>query len=436
MSERRFWQAALAAVIVSVLQAGALNLLVSNHGSSDTPRYIAAAKALLHGNYSTPIADDLTGPSAPEVARTPGYPIFLAAFGGGKHGASRVAVLLAQALLTGATTFVLIAAVRRFWSPNVALLSGWAYALDPFSKRYATLLLSETLAAFLVVATVYAIARAVQGRSRWWAAVTGAFGGASALVRPSLILIIPFAALCAAVIGSGPGRSRVTHAAVVLLAGAVVVTPWIARNAALTGKPVLGGWGDGINLLLAAHGEGRTRSVADVIKDPAVTADVKEAQRLLPSAATVARSPDVYPRELVRVDERLRSAALHTYRARLAHEPLAVLSEYAYRAYFFWMPYEDPDQYRPAKALTVLKGFDLVTLALAVAGAALAIRRRGLPAAIAGFMIAFMLVSAVLHTEARYSQPVRPLFLTLAAAGLLAAVETIRRRSAGRAVAA
>ena len=83
----------------------------------DTPTYLAPAHAILHGSYTTPLpALDSTylriqvpAVGAPEwqTMRTPGYPLLLAAVGGGKPGPSRDVLYVVQALLCGAATFLL-----------------------------------------------------------------------------------------------------------------------------------------------------------------------------------------------------------------------------------------------------------------------------------------------------------------------------------------
>jgi hypothetical protein len=311
----------------------------------------------------------------------------------------------------------------------VALAGGWLFALDPFSKRYASIILSETLATLLFVIAFYALVRVSEADARRrWSIAAGATIGALTLVRPSMSLLLLFAAAGLLAFTRGPLRRRLAVSGAMVLCAVVVLAPWLVRNSALVGRPVLGGWGDGIGLLIAAYGEGPARSVGDVARDPGMMRDLRRAQSLLPAAAQVRRSPDLYPRQLVRADARLRHRAVSLYGTRLGGEPLTVLGEYAYRAYAFWMPYNDPDQYRPAKLMPVLKALDLAALALACIGSVVAVRRRGIAAAVVAFLVLFMLVSAVIHVESRYSQPLRPLLLTLAGAGLLALAAAAGRR--------
>src|SRR5436309_2466229 len=79
-------------------------------------------------------------------------------------------VLLVQALLVGGGVFPCALFARRLFGPRAGLLGAAAYALDPYSKRYASLVLAEALAGFLLLVAAYAFVRAWQERSlRWWA---------------------------------------------------------------------------------------------------------------------------------------------------------------------------------------------------------------------------------------------------------------------------
>ena len=153
---------------------------------------------MLDGEYTTPLVAgyyytypigffDLTGVhvtdqsvfDAPErqAFRAPGYPAYLAVLGGGGKGVPRELALIGQALLFGLGTLLLAFTVRDWWGPGVGLASAAVYALDPFSKHYVTILLSEQLAAFLVLAGVFAYTRAVRSRHLGWWAATGALAG-------------------------------------------------------------------------------------------------------------------------------------------------------------------------------------------------------------------------------------------------------------------
>ena len=95
-----------------------------------------------------------------------------------------------QALLFRVGVFLLVETVALWWSPTVALAGGALYALDPYSKHYVALLLSEVLAGTLLLACAYAFTRAWRAGSapRWWLAA-GAAAGALTLTRVVFVLV-------------------------------------------------------------------------------------------------------------------------------------------------------------------------------------------------------------------------------------------------------
>jgi 4-amino-4-deoxy-L-arabinose transferase-like glycosyltransferase len=416
-AERRFRVAACALAVVAGLH-GLVYVSFAGHRVGDTASYVVAAKAILHGSYSTPLPRvDVTGlkirasaVGSPErqTYRTPGYPLLLAATGGGGPGAPTDAIIAVQALLMGLTTFVLIFVFRRLWSDWLALIAGAVTALDPFTKHYVTRILSEVLAGFLVAVTAYAFVRAWQERSaRWWAA-TGAAAAALTLTRPLFALAIPLLALAAL------PRPRLLAA---LLAGSLLLlAPWLGWTAAATGRPALSSFGEGWNLLLAAHGEGLHHTAVQVERSASYQRDFDSVHRLAPTAQDLRADPDAHPRYLVMADAEQRRLATNLYLDRLKHEPWQVAWEVLYRSYFLWEAHEDWVQ--PGWLLPFLRALDWVTLALAVAGGWLAIRTGGAARALAIFLLVFTFVNGVHHVEARYAMPVRGLYLGFATLAL------------------
>lgn len=438
-----FGRAALALALLAALHGLVYVPLVSSNVGSDSPTYIAAAKAIDRGSYTTPLSAgfywtphgrlDITDRpigrdawSAPErqTFRPPGYPLLLAAVGGGAGGASRVLALLVQVVLFGAGTWLLALTVRRWWGPGPALLAAALYAFDPYSKHYVALLLTETLAAFLVLASAYAFTRAWHERSEPWWAAAGLLVAALTLVRAVFVLTIPLL-LIAAFLRSGSAAARLRRLVAVALCAVALLTPWLVWSSAVTGKVALATWGEGYNALLAAHGEGFAKTSSEVQAEPSFRRDIASAHRLAPSTRELIADPEAHPRYLVRADARLRHHARSLYAHRLEHEPQQVVWETAYRAYFLWNAHED--WFQPTGALLVpLRVMDWLGILLGVAGAALAIARGGAARAVALFVLLYTLVLATHHVEARFAMPVRGLFFALVTLALL------RLASAGR----
>lgn len=434
MTEGRFRRTVVVASAVAALHGLAYVPFVSPHETPDSSSYLETASSILDASYSTPlherditgaaVAEEAQGQSVPQTYRTPGYPLLLTLVGGGDAGFSQTLLFFLQALLFGVTTFLTALTARRLWGPYVALFAAWTVALDPFSKRSIALVLSEVLAGALAMAAAYALVRAWQQHSaRWWAA-TGALLGALSLVRPLFALAIPMAAV-AALLGSAGKRQRLLSVAAVCLVSLLALAPWLAWTNSQAGKPVLASFGPGWNLLVGAHGEGLGRTWSDVESDPAYRRDFDSVHRLAPTAAELLSDPSSEARYLVAADDEQRRLAIERYSERVGEEPLAVVGDVLYRSYFLWMAHEE--WYQPTgAALLPLRVTDWVILALAVAGAAMAARRRGPGLGLVLFLLTFTLVNGFHHVEARYSLPLRPLFLALAS---LAVVSALRRWS-------
>ncbi len=434
MDERRFRRAALALALVGTLHALVYLPLISPHGTADTQSYTDAAHAILRGSYSVPLrSPDITGLYLPKAAagayehetfRSPGYPLALAAVGGGTSDLSRGFAFALQALLMGVSVWLLALVARSASGPRVGLAAAALYALDPYSKRYVSLVLSEIAATALVLLTAYAAVRGWRDRSwRWWAAA-GLASGALTLTRPLLALAVPFVAL-GALVTLRPLRTGLVAAAASLAAALVLVMPWVGWNAAITGHATLSTSGEGWNLLLAAHGEGLHRPFAEVIRDPEYLRDRLSVRRFAPSVTELRTDKDAHGRYLARADSEQRRLAQDEYRERLAHEPHQVVGEVLYRAYFLWMAHEDWYQPGSGVILFLLRLVDWAVLAFAAAGCALALLRAGPARGLAVFLLVFTALNALHHVEARYAIPVRGLYLAFAALAGLTVAERI-----------
>jgi 4-amino-4-deoxy-L-arabinose transferase-like glycosyltransferase len=440
-----FRRLALLVALVGMLHGLAWIPLVDPHTATDSDTYVATAGALLGGGYSTPLRAgfyyvfpvgffDITGVHVADRSlfsvrerqafRPPGYPLFLALVGGGDAGVSRTLALGGQAVLFGIGVVLLALTVRRWWGPSLGLGAAALYALDPYSKHYVTLILTEALAGALVCAAAYAVTRAWQQRAPAWWAVAGGLAAGLTLVRAVFVLAVPLVLLAALV------RGRIHGAAAGLVAAAVLLVPWLVWTASVTGKPVLANYGEGFNLLVAAHGEGLGRPFEEVTADPAFVRDFERPHPSFPSAAELRSDPEAHPRYVREADETLRAAARAEYRRRLAEEPLEVAWETVYRMGFLWSAHRD--WYQPERdwLRSLLAAVDWLALLLAALGAAVVLRRGGAARGIALFLLAYTAVLGVHHVEARFAMPVRGLmlaFVVLALSELAPAIRTRRR---------
>ena len=414
--------------------------LVDTNEKTDTWSYVASSNAILDGGYSTPLKAgfyfvypigwfDITGARIDEsswdeperqVFRPPGYPAYLALFGKDKvFAGDHTAALIGHAVLFGIGAYLLILTVRRWWGEGIALLSGLLYAIDPWSKHYVALVLSETLAGVVALALLYVFTTAWERptSARWLGA--GALAGALSLVR-AVFVFAPALLVLAALVRRGTTRERLTRAAAAAAASAVLIVPWLAWTHNVVGRATMSVWGEGYNLVLAASGEGHGTSAGDVEADPAFQARMDRVRAQVPSAQEIAADPTAHPRYLSSADEQVRDDALELYRERLADEPLDVVWDGVYRMWFLWSAHED--WYQPSGGgLLPFRVLDALLILIGLVGAAIAIARGGAGRAAVAFLAAYTLILSTHHVEARFAMPLRGVFLSLVALALVAA---------------
>jgi hypothetical protein len=435
--------------VVAALHGLAYVPLVSTNDETDSWTYLASANAIRDGSYSTPLMAgfyfvfgegwyDITGariarPAWQElerqVFRPPGYPLYISLFGErrvleGDH----LPVLLGQGALFGLGAWLLMLTVRRWRSDGVALLAGVLYAVDPWSKHYVPLVLSETLAGLGVLACAYLFTRAWQeGALAGWAAL-GAAAAGLALVRAVFVFVVPLA-LVGALVARGSSRARLVRAAATAAAALALLVPWLAWTNHVVGRATMSVWGEGFNLILAASGEGHGRPSSAIEAEPELSARLDRIRARVPTETELREDPTAHPRYLSEADEELRSAATDIYRDRLADEPLQVAWEGVYRMWFLWTAHKDWYQ-PPGVARAALAAFDWLLLALALVGAGLALRRNGAAAGVVVLLAVYTLLLGTHHVEARFGMPARGLYLALVALALAEAFRRLRLRRA------
>lgn len=212
--------------------------------SPDSPRYVALADTLLaHHTFGKPSEDGLMhvaveklrrdngtlpAPDAngftSEAFRTPGYPLFLAVFGG---TSGLRAAYTAQCLLGAFAALCLVrVALALGCRPQAALAAGWLWALHPAAITFDVLPLTESLFCSLALIGLAAAAQTTTPAGR---VLPGLCIGFAALVRPLGLLYLP-----SALILGWRATSRKWLAAGVLLVVAVAPSAvWAARNATL-----------------------------------------------------------------------------------------------------------------------------------------------------------------------------------------------------------
>ena len=177
-------------------------------------------------------------PGEPTAEHAPLFPLLVGALTA--LGADSV---LAQKLLlclvgTATVGFVGLAG-REAAGATVGLVAAGLAAVYPFLWVVDGSLMSETLYGTLVAALLWLALRFARRPSLGLAAGLGALVSLAALTRGDAVALVPLLLLPLAFGARATWRSRVTLAAVALVAFAIVLAPWTIRNLMTFEEPVL-----------------------------------------------------------------------------------------------------------------------------------------------------------------------------------------------------
>ena len=186
----------------------------------------------------------------PEVIRTPGYPIFVAAiyllFGVGNN----MAVAIAQAFVFAAICAMVFLITRRIAGDRSAIVAAAMTALYPPLPYFGSLIVTELWTAFMATAAILVCLRAAQrGRLRDYV-LAGALFTATTMVRPAFVLMPFFFAIAVPLlVKSQRTQAALKGWAALFVTAALALTPWLAYNYVNLGQITLspaGGIGRGL----------------------------------------------------------------------------------------------------------------------------------------------------------------------------------------------
>ena len=370
----------------------------------DSERYIALAENLRHGHgYSASYGP----PYQPEMQRTPLYPSLLALLFS-LSGRSEPAARAANAALGALICFLVYRLTRRLSDESTALVAAGLSAFYPVTIYYTSYVGMEVFLAFLLVATTSVFSRAFEEDRLRLFALSGALVGLINLARP-FMLFFPLFFLGAIVLEHRKLRPAGVRFAAFLVPLLLVAGPWTVRNVLLFGSPCLIGHGVG-GLLDAATREAEAGSVA---------------------AANLAHNDDPDFRQFMLSDsharmseanERLIAKSLDRLRANLGPFLLNIPK----RIPRLWIT-----SYHPGVPGPLLIGIRIGGAAVLLLGLYGLWTRRGelgrfVPLLL--FPVYITVMGAPLNTTARYTVPVRDLYLILCAVALTAIARSGRGR--------
>lgn len=202
----------------------------------DSVDYLGLAHALVErGVFSTSAA----APYAPQIVRTPGYPLFLAPFVA-MLSSPYLAAAVAQSLLGAITVILAWRWFSRGASAKGAAFGALFLALDPVTVLHTPLMLSEALFMLLTVAAAALTVSALDDPEPRGAAAAGALWGLSVFVRPISLYLPATLALV--------WRRDKRAAAAFLLCAYLLPAGWTLRNWRATGHSLYAAVG-GLDML-------------------------------------------------------------------------------------------------------------------------------------------------------------------------------------------
>lgn len=278
----------------------ALGYWVDKPFTHDEREYLLLARNVAAGRgFVYQLADASPAPGE-HFGRAPVYPLFLAAViraaapvwdtrpadqAAPAVPARVVAIVkVIQALLGGATIWILAWLAGRVAGPRASLAAAWLAAVYPPLVWLPAYVFSETLYLALALGFAGAIAGAGTRRRRWAAA--GILAGLAVLTRPAMLFFLLLAV-------PGVGWKHGWRAAMlILLPCALVVVPWSVRNTVAYGRVVLVASEGGVTFWTGNHplagGEG------DLAANPDLKRANVEFRRRAPAGLTPEQLEPLY----------------------------------------------------------------------------------------------------------------------------------------------
>lgn len=177
-----------------------------------------------------------TTPPVPEALHVPGYPLFLA-LTAIPFGTPLIAFML-QALMLAYSVVLLYRLTTGFFSERTRFWGALVYGVEPFAAFMAASLLTESLFMFLFLWALYSARVAYERNSFWLWSLAGLLFGASVLVRPVGVYLVPVL-LVGAGLAAWKQNKIVLGALIGLVCFAAIPGAWAARNYVHFGAPVI-----------------------------------------------------------------------------------------------------------------------------------------------------------------------------------------------------
>jgi len=363
--------------------------------AGDSPAYLTIAKNIaFHHSFSV-----TTG--IPTASRPPLYPSLIAAFWWSDSAPITEVVLLQ--IVCGAMTVVLVYLIAKDrFSHRVALLAALGAALAPMTAHFTAVILTEPVFTFLVVLGFF-----LWGRNHGVAA--GLAFGLAALTRT---IMIPFLGCLVLLAFLSPWRHNRRLYLLISVSAMLVVSLWIVRNAVVFRQFILvQSTGYGVNLFA---GTIETQMYGDDVW-------TKVMEQLGSNNDGSKDESDNDRKLMVRAVNRIETDPPKYLRARLKQYPRLFLDSGDYLLGSSNVTFDEALHGRHALVLIIKISFMLGNIAvfvLAIYGIFLERGRLVSLSHIILFPVFLSLIHLPMWIESRYSLPIMPLVLILAARGI------------------
>lgn len=352
------------------------------------------------------------------VLRMPGFPAFLAVSMAVSGGSPLVARLLLAVVGTAACGLVYVLG-RSLFDKRVGLVAAGLAAVSPVMIGFSVVILSETLFALTLLASLIAMARVAQtaltreqrGQGLAWAAAAGVLVAAATYVRPTWIVAGPLFAVAYAAWARRSRWQVALRGGVLVLCQFAALAPWAARNEAVTGHWVWTTLWVGPSLYDGLHPGATGASEMSFFDRENLTAELSEYE----------------------VDQHYRARAW-----KFARENPGRAIELAFiKLWRYWKPWPNAEQFGGFWQQAAVAAFFLPAVILAAIGVWTAQRPIWRWALAAAPLVLFAMVHMVFVGSLRYRLPAEYPLYVLTAVGLLSLWDRRRRvAGAGRATAA
>ncbi|MBN1824802.1 MAG: glycosyltransferase family 39 protein [Candidatus Eisenbacteria bacterium] len=356
-------------------------------------KYDEIARNLLQGEGYVIRAGD-----APNLITPPGYVYFLALLyrltGAEVNEGVRVRIL--QPLLDTATCFlVFLLGALVFRRRGLAILAALGWALYPQAIVYTARVAPESLFILLLTGMMYTLARYRAAGRTADLVLCGLLWAAAALVKEKVILLPPLLILLA-LPGMGAGlRRRGARTLLLLLAMAAPLTPWLARQYAVTGMivPITMRSGRALNQGMNESFAGADRWVEE-LPDRLKENERRERERAEAALGEEERL------ERARAGARDERGLIGKALARIAGDPGAFARAFLVKSAAFWY-------YGQPRVIWGNVAIQIPLLLLAIGGYVRGWRRYDLKPFLA-VTVYFVVVHALTIVRMRYSLPIMP----------------------------